>query len=260
MPKLSIITVNLNNKAGLAATAESVVAQTWTDYEWIIIDGGSTDGSVKQIRRYAEKMPKLVYHVSGKDGGPYFGMNKGIAKASGEYCYFLNSGDCLRAKTTLGEVFAHEFDEDIVYGDCMSERWWDGKTAVHKYSGRLRPHSLLYGTIQHQNMLFARALLSDSKGYDTEYEIVSDWVFYTRAICAGKASYRHIPVVFALVEKGGMSDSDETWGILKSERKRAARDLFSARQRCLYMFTPASIKNKIDKITYRVGRVLRGKQ
>ena len=259
MPKLSIVTVNLNNKAGLAETASSVIAQTWTDYEWIIIDGGSKDGSVGQIRKYAEKTPKLAYQCSEKDGGVYFGMNKGIEKASGEYCYFLNSGDCLRTKTTLGEIFAHEFDEDIVYGDCMATRWWDGKAAVRKYRGKLRSYSLVYGTIQHQNMLFKRTLLSDNKGYDTGYEIAADWVFYTKAICAKKASYRHIPVVFALTEKGGMSDSDETWGVLKSERKRAVREMFSTRQRLLYIFTPASIKSKIDKITYRIGRILRGR-
>jgi len=83
MPKLSIITVNLNNKNGLVNTAESVVAQTWTDYEWIIIDGGSTDGSVDVIKKYTDKTDKLVYWCSEPDGGIYQGMNKGIENAVG---------------------------------------------------------------------------------------------------------------------------------------------------------------------------------
>src|SRR5215470_922037 len=115
-PKLSIITVNLNNKDGLIDTAQSVVAQTWTDYEWIVIDGGSTDGSADVIKEYADKTDKLVYWCSEKDGGIFQGMNKGINKANGEYCWFLNSGDCAYKNTTLKEIFTHEFYEDIIKG------------------------------------------------------------------------------------------------------------------------------------------------
>jgi glycosyltransferase involved in cell wall biosynthesis len=259
MPKLSIITVNLNNKAGLAATAESVIAQTWTDYEWIIIDGGSADGGAELVRAYAEKTPKLVYHCSEKDGGVYFGMNKGIEKASGEYCCFLNSGDCLRGKTTLGEIFAHEFDEDIVYGDMARERR-GGRLAVRKYGDKLRPSDLMYGFLQHQNMLLKRELLDRKNGYDTDYGISADWVFYTKAICVDKASYRHIPAVFALLQRGGISDKPEYRDIFKAERARAVRGMFSAGRRLLYAFTIASLRNKAGRVWYRICLLLRGRE
>jgi len=110
-PKLSIITVNLNNAEGLRKTIESVVTQTFTDFEYIIIDGGSTDGSVEIIKLYADK---ITYWVSEPDKGIYNGMNKGIMVAKGEYCQFLNSGDWLVNENVLKEVFA---DVDIVYGD-----------------------------------------------------------------------------------------------------------------------------------------------
>ena len=105
-PKLSIITVNLNNAAGLQKTIESVINQTFTDYEFIIIDGGSTDSSLEIIKQYANK---ITYWVSEPDNGIYNGMNKGIGQADGEYCFFLNSGDWMIENNTLYK---------FLYKDC----------------------------------------------------------------------------------------------------------------------------------------------
>ncbi len=88
MLKLSIITINLNNLAGLQKTMQSVFEQTFTDYEYIVIDGGSTDGSKEYIEQHSDK---LAYWVSEKDKGIYNAMNKGIIKAGGDYLLFLNS-------------------------------------------------------------------------------------------------------------------------------------------------------------------------
>ena len=254
-PKLSIITVNLNNRGGLARTAESIVAQTWADYEWIVIDGGSTDGSADVIREYVDKTSKLVYWCSERDGGIYYGMNKGIAKASGEYCYFLNSGDYLRESTVLEKIFAVGFDEDIIYGNMMQDKG-NGKYLVRRYGDKVRPSDLVYGAIQHQNMFFRTTLLKEKKGYRTDYKIASDWVFYMEAICVEKASYRHINVVFAINESGGMSDNAKFWGIFKEERKMAIKEMFSRKQRFFYIFTAASLRSKIGKIGYRVEKIL----
>ena len=101
MPKLSIITVNLNKAKGLQKTIESVIFQTFTDYEYIIIDGGSTDGSKQIIEQYADK---ITYWVSEPDSGIYNGMNKGIKVAKGEYCLFLNSEDYLLSNEILQNV------------------------------------------------------------------------------------------------------------------------------------------------------------
>ena len=85
--KLSIITVNFNDAEGLERTIKSVISQTFHDYEFIIIDGGSTDGSVDVIKKYEDH---IDYWISEKDGGIYQGMNKGLRQASGEYLNFLN--------------------------------------------------------------------------------------------------------------------------------------------------------------------------
>lgn len=90
--KLSIITVNLNNKDGLQKTIESVISQTCKDFEWIIIDGGSVDGSKDIIEKYSKE---IDYWVSESDQGIYHAMNKGILRSHGEYLLFLNSGDYL---------------------------------------------------------------------------------------------------------------------------------------------------------------------
>src|SRR5690554_2808646 len=120
--KLSVITVNLNNAAGLSKTLESVASQTFTNYEHIIIDGGSTDGSVDIIKDYERKFngaPGHLYWVSEPDKGIYNAMNKGIKVASGEYCNFLNSGDYYISAPTLSTIFDHNPNSDILYGDAL---------------------------------------------------------------------------------------------------------------------------------------------
>lgn len=99
---LSIITVNLNNLEGLKRTYDSVVSQTFTDYEWLVIDGGSTDGSREFIEQHQDK---FAYWCSEPDKGIFNAMNKGIVRAKGEYLNFMNSGDCFACEETVAEVF-----------------------------------------------------------------------------------------------------------------------------------------------------------
>lgn len=114
--KNSIITINFNNKAGLQKTIDSVITQTFKDYEWIIIDGGSTDGSKELIEKYANH---ITYWVSEPDKGIYNAMNKGILQAKGEYFLFLNSGDCLYDIFTLERFNQRENTEDVIYGNAI---------------------------------------------------------------------------------------------------------------------------------------------
>ena len=111
MAKYSIITINYNNAEGLRRTIKSVVSQTFVDYEYVIIDGGSTDGSVDVIKEYENK---ISYWVSEKDGGIYNAMNKGVKVAHGEYLIFMNSGDIFYSDSVLSDVRHHIQDEDIL--------------------------------------------------------------------------------------------------------------------------------------------------
>ena len=101
--KISVITINYNNCKGLQRTLRSVLSQTYPILEYIVIDGGSTDGSVEEIRKLESN---IDYWVSESDKGIYHAMNKGIRKATGDYCLFLNSGDSLHDVNTLSEFSA----------------------------------------------------------------------------------------------------------------------------------------------------------
>jgi glycosyltransferase involved in cell wall biosynthesis len=114
MLKLSIITVNYNNLEGLKKTIESVVSQTWQVFEYIVIDGGSTDGSAAYIEAQSVN---IDYWVSEPDNGIYNAMNKGIKAATGEYLLFLNSGDDLTDLKALENNQIHLKEEDIIYFD-----------------------------------------------------------------------------------------------------------------------------------------------
>jgi len=210
MTKLSIITVNLNNKKGLIDTARSIVAQTWTDYEWIIIDGASTDGSVDVIKEYAEKTDKLVYWCSEKDGGIYQAMNKGIEKASGAYCWFLNSGDYVYKNTTLEEIFANKFDEDIVYGDIYNPLNRICKIArTNKRNVRSPMYWIDSPAIYHQASFIKSALFAKQGGYKTIFKLANDTEFTMNAIFNNNATTKYINSVFAVYDTSGASSSNE---------------------------------------------------
>jgi len=265
MPKLSIITVNLNNKAGLIDTAQSVVAQTWTDYEWIIIDGGSTDGSVEVIKEYADKTDKLVYWCSEQDGGIYQGMNKGIEKASGEYCWFLNSGDYAYKNTTLSEIFANEFDEDIVYGDQMvfsNSIDGAGYKRIINYKKRLSVDFCLLNPVpQHQATLIKRELFIKYGNYQTDFQIIADRVFFMKVLFVENILYKYISVVFSVFDLSGISCISSSKASLKEERKRMLELLFPNNYRKIilkayvlrfFLTIKAIIKNVLDKV-FRYG-------
>lgn len=129
LPTLSIITINFNNKEGLIKTVESVVHQSYQDFEYIVIDGGSTDGSADYIK---EQQTHFDYWVSEPDKGIYNAMNKGIEVAKGEYCLFLNSGDWL-VEGSLKDLFKHNFNDDVIYSNCYFSKK-KGQKSFLKYS------------------------------------------------------------------------------------------------------------------------------
>jgi len=184
MPKLSIVTINLNNADGLQKTMESVFAQTFNDYEYIIIDGGSTDGSKELIENNANK---FVYWVSEKDEGIYNAMNKGIVKAKGHYLLFLNSGDYLLNSDVLQNAFATIEKEwlDIYYGD-IEVIFENKQKCIQKHAPELDLDFLEKRTLNHQAS-FTKALLFKELGlYSGKYTLAADYAFYLKAFIAGK--------------------------------------------------------------------------
>lgn len=196
--KLSIITVNLNNCDGLQKTIDSVICQTFTDYEWIVIDGGSTDGSKELIEQYADR---FAYWVSEPDKGIYNAMNKGIKVAKGEYLQFLNSGDWLWENDILNKVFSFGFDEDILYGDCIEA---DGSRSV--FPEVLDELYLYRWTLNHQSSFIKSSLFKDGL-YSENYKVAADWEFFFLKIIFRNSSYHKVDAVISGVQEGHSYDT-----------------------------------------------------
>lgn len=215
--KLSIITINLNNAAGLQKTVESVVKQTFTDYEYIVIDGGSTDGSAEIIKQYADN---ITYWVSEPDKGIYNAMNKGIAKAKGEYCLFLNSGDWLINSTGLQNVFDRQPTEDIVYCSLQTEKniWY--------YPQKLSVLFFFKRTIPHPSTFIKTALFSTVGCYNENCKIVSDWEFFIQAIIKHQCSYRNIAFALTHFNLDGISENPAFKELARNEREKVLKENF----------------------------------
>ena len=220
--KLSIITINYNNREGLQKTIDSIVSQTWRDFEWIVIDGGSTDGSKELIEKYQEH---LAYWCSEPDKGIYNAMNKGIAKAKGDYLNFMNSGDRLYANDTLEKIFFQNIIEDIIYGNlnCIIGNY----NHVSYFPKKLSLHYMLTRTIEHQAS-FIRTSLLKQKGYQEKYHIIADWVAFLSWFCHG-ASFKHIDVIVATYDRNGISST--AFNIINNEKEMMYNDLFGVDNR-----------------------------
>lgn len=216
--RYSIITINYNDKEGLSRTIKSVVNQTSKDFEYIIIDGGSTDGSVDIIKQNADH---INYWVSEKDKGVYNAMNKGIAQAKGDYLVFMNAGDCFHTPDIL-ELMC-DYQEDIICGKVFK-----GNTTIP--SGHYKPTitlvDLMRGSLPHQAMFIRRELMVKHP-YDENYKILSDWKFCIQALVFDNCTFRNSDVVVADYDISGISTNSN--GLLAKERDFILKELFPQR-------------------------------
>ena len=170
-PKFSIITINYNNVIGLKKTIESVIRQTYTNYEYIVIDGGSTDNSCSILESNRDRIGVII---SEPDSGIYHAMNKGWKIANGEYCLFLNSGDIFADNYVLSDMqYNMDPTADIVYGCHL----WGSLTGPRwnpKKDFRIRD-IFTHTPISHQATFIKKSLLEKIGGFKTQYTIIADW-------------------------------------------------------------------------------------
>ena len=214
MIQLSIITVNLNNKSGLEKTIQSVSQQNYKDYEHIIIDAGSTDGSLKIIE---DKKNLFSYWVSEPDRGIYHGMNKGINKASGKYILFLNSGDYLLSKDALSIDFK-TITQDIVYGHLTHNN--NNVLNTSAYKDNIDLGFFFVSTLPHGSTFIKRELFLNYGLYKTDYIIVSDWIFFLERIVIDSCSTLNLNKAVSVFTVGGISTRPENKDLVKQERVR----------------------------------------
>ena len=210
--KLSIITVVFNNREGLCRTLESVKRQTFCDFEQIVIDGGSTDGTLEEIQKYESQIANFRW-ISEKDNGIYNAMNKGIKMAKGEYCYFLNSDDCIAVPKTLEEIFEKAKDVDIIYGNlAISEN--NKPFRIVKFKKHICfADAYNNGSFVHHQASFIRRKLFEKHGlYREDVKAISDWIFFYETIVLEGTTTQYVNRVFSLFEKAGLSlQTDEKY-------------------------------------------------
>jgi putative colanic acid biosynthesis glycosyltransferase len=199
MPRLSfysIITASYNDFPGLQKTAHSLSAQTCRDFEWIVIDGGSTDGTVEFLQNYEG-------WISEPDHGLYDAMNKGIKRAGGEYFLFLNAGDMLADVSTLEKIKAEAKNlPDFIYGDSFEDgRYKTARNHNFKNWGMFT---------HHQAMLYRRAVASDMH-YETSYKIGADYDFTCRFLNKAE-KILYLPFPICIFETGGLSQQNAKEG------------------------------------------------
>ena len=209
--RLSIITINYNNCEGLKKTIDSVVAQTFRDFEWIVIDGGSTDGSRELLEQHAGH---FAYWVSEPDKGIYNAMNKGIDHAQGDYLLFLNSGDWFYDKTSLERCLAHDFDADVMYGNCVFH--YADHDAKQCYPSKLTFEFLYRSSLSHCSSFIKREVLT-KEHYNENYRIVSDLEFWVKLAFAG-GTFHHLDEFVSVFDTTGISSTNHK--LDKAERKQ----------------------------------------
>lgn len=218
--RLSIITITYNNLVGLRKTADSVLEQTVSDFEWIIIDGASTDGTKEYLAAMVAKLQftncKLQI-ISEPDRGIYNAMNKGIRLAQGEYIQILNAGDYLAAADVTERMLNALTEQtakagqpiDILYGNMLKvdgNGKLIGKSGYTEYSLR----QFYSSTLNHDCAYIRRALFDDDHYglYDEDLRIVSDWKWYLQAIGLGKVRPVYADIDVTIFDGGGISETN----------------------------------------------------
>ena len=223
MPKLSIITINYNNANGLAKTINSVIDQTWADFEFIIIDGGSSDTSVDLIKQNAEK---ITYWCSEKDHGIYDAQNKGIDIATGEYCLFLNSGDHLFNNAVLQKVFTNNLTADIIACDMVFD--YGNKKTEKQQPDSISFFHMMETSIWHPATFIKRSLFQKFGKYNLKYTIAADYDFFLNAVIVNNATYAHQNTTLSVFEtSGASSDTNYILNTRKQERLAIQKQYFS---------------------------------
>ena len=251
MSILSIITINRNNVSGLERTMQSVFSQTRTDFQYVVVDGASTDDSVETIQRFASQFGERLKWISEPDQGIYNAMNKGIGMAEGDYVEFLNSGDCLVSNDVVAKMYKALEDAQypgILYGN-MLKVFPDGRIIQDKcFAGQEISFLGFYtGTLNHSPAYIRKTLFEKYGLYDERFKIVSDWEWYLQAVILGEEKPVYTDLDVTLFDMTGISETNKD--LDKKERRKVLSELI-----------PVSFLNDYDEWAFSIGQVKRLKR
>lgn len=216
-PILSIITICYNEKQ-IERTCKSIVNQTWQNFEWIVVDGGSTDGTLDILNKYKDRINILI---SEPDTGIYNAMNKGIKLATGTYLNFMNGGDAFYENTVLEKVFKDKtYTDDVLYGNYCGIH--NNIQRPYLCPPKIEPEMWLYRTINHQSSFIKKEAFNKYGFYNENYKIASDFeqfVLFHKNNC----SFKYLPLTISLFDMEGISNSNITNSI--KERRQIEKEL-----------------------------------
>jgi glycosyltransferase involved in cell wall biosynthesis len=233
--KISIVTINKNNANGLLKTVESVCMQTYADIQYIVIDGASTDQSLKVIEPFQNQ---ISYMVSELDSGIYEAMNKGLQHADGNYVLFLNSGDVLCDNAVIANAASYLSGYDLIYGNMILSNKRD---VIRKQPDKLSLRHLLRDTIWHPTTFYRTVLIKECQGYNTKLKIAADYDLLLRLVFINHAAIRHIDLAVAVFDVSGLSSLPQSKSLLMNERYIAQR-----RNMPFYVWLPYQLYSKLS--------------
>lgn len=250
--KISVITINYNDLHGLERTSESILAQDFEDFEWLIIDGGSNDGSgafIESLAADPDASRHLRFHCSEPDGGRYPAMNKGARHASGDYVLFINSGDELYGPHALSEAAGYITGaEDICYGNCIID--WGDRRELRITAPVMNLFDMVHLGICHPSSFIRRSLLLENP-YDENLTIVSDWKGWLTWMKQGK-NFRHIGTTVSVFYTDGISSDAKFKDMEYAERKAVLKEFLSpfARFAAKMYSRHSSVRKFIQRFIY----------
>ena len=262
--KLTIITINYNNRDGLRRTMESVINQSCQDFEYVVIDGGSTDGSREVI---IEHQKRLTYWCSEPDRGIYHAMNKGVPHATGEYCLFLNSGDYLYNKDVIKEVLPELNGKyDIVYGELRYEDENGNLIPPKKRNSRndfpINSLYLINSFMPHQ-ACFIKEVVLKKEPYDENYKIISDKKFFIACYFIHNCSFHHIDKYISVFNTAGLSRTNIELSKKEGEEmlaevfpKRLVNDISSLDSELIYLWSQIPTSFRLRRLLLRMTKLV----
>lgn len=245
--RLTVVTINRNNAVGLEKTMRSVASQTFKEFEYVVIDGASTDGSVEVIKKMETEFAHLKW-VSEPDKGIYNAMNKGLRMASGDYIQILNSADCLASEDVMErmlDALEKNGNPSILYGN-MIKCFTDGRMLVDKgFAGEeITFMGLFTGTLNHDPTFIRRDLFDKYGYYDENLKIVSDWKWYLQAIILGGEKPQYVDMDVTLFDMTGISETNKE--LDKAERKAVLEQMF-----------PPAILDDYERFAFPIDQIKR---
>lgn len=218
---ISVITINRNNRDGLRQTMQSVLKQDFEDFEFIVVDGASDDGSLEVIKEFQplfeQKQSENFQYESKPDTGIFNAMNKGILKSEGEYLLFLNSGDYLVSSDVLSNFSALNTVEDYVSGNIVIEL--DGRQEVRKSPDKVDFLFFFNNSLPHQATFIKKRVFETFGLYNEGNKVKSDWENSFRNLIIENSTYRHIEQIISYYDISGVSSQQEFEELKRQEQK-----------------------------------------